>query len=226
VVTVLSDFNKRAGEINKYFKLLEKIIEDEASLYLPNKITHKYMQFDGELQKVMKANMFLLLYNLAESSIKQALIQIYDTISSENVKYKDVKEEIKKIWISTNYKNFKQMGTDNIFETINQIAEDIIAIEFDATKKISGNIDGRKIRDFSTQIGFSIRTHHSLDNGNKLHQVKTQRNKLAHGDLSFAECGRHYSIIDLRLTNNQVIKYLKSILLNIKEYLDNKKYLN
>jgi hypothetical protein len=225
VTTVLSDFDKRAQEIKLYFKLLEKVIEQDASLFLPNNRTHKYVKFDDELQKVMKANLFLLLYNLAESSIKQALIEIYDVITSESVKYEDVKDEIKKIWIKTNYRNFNQMGTENIFLVLNQIADDIIDIEFDALKNISGNIDGRKIREFAENIGFSTRTHYSLDNGTKLHLVKTQRNKLAHGDLSFAECGRNYTISDLKLIYNQVTKYLKRILLNIERYLIDKTYL-
>jgi len=225
VTTVIIDFDKRVKEIKLYFKLLEKVIEHDASLFLPNNQTHKYMRFDDDLQKVMKANMFLLLYNLAESSIKQALTEIYDVITSENVKYGDVKDEIKKIWISTNYNNFNNMGVDNIFSALNQIAEDIIEIEFDSSKKISGNIDGRKIRNFAATIGFSTRAHHSLDNGTKLHIVKTQRNKLAHGDLSFAECGRNYTITDLKSINNQVTKYLKRVLLNIEKYLTEKSYL-
>ncbi|MBC6995203.1 MAE_28990/MAE_18760 family HEPN-like nuclease [Neolewinella lacunae] len=225
MTTVLSDFDKRAQEIKLYFKLLEKVIEQNASLFLPNNQTRKYLRFDDELQKVMKANVFLLLYNLAESSIKQALIEIYDVITSENVKYKNVKDEIKRIWINTNYRNFSQMGTGNIFLVLNQIADDIIDIEFEASKNISGNIDGRKIREFAENIGFSSRAHYSLENGAKLHLVKTQRNKLAHGDLSFAECGRNYTISDLRQIYNQVTKYLKRILLNIEKYLIDRKYL-
>jgi len=226
VTTVINDFEKRASEIKLYFKLLERVVEEEACLYLPEKKTHKYIEFDGELQKVMKANMFLLLYNLAESSIKQSLSEIYDTITSEGVKYKDVKEEIQKIWIDTKYQNFNQMGTDRIYKVLNNILEDLIEIEFDASKKISGNIDGRKIREFAEQTGFSTRTHHSLNDGVKLHQVKTQRNKLAHGDLSFAECGRNYTISDLKVIYNQVVKYLRRILLNIEAFLSDKSYMN
>ncbi|MBC8756149.1 hypothetical protein H2O64_15845 [Kordia sp. YSTF-M3] len=226
MTSVISDFEKRATEITLYFKLLEKILDKDAMLFLPNNRTRKYNDFDDELQKVMKANMFLLLYNLAESAIKQALVEIYDTITDENVQYSDVKEEIKKIWIKLNYKNFNQHSTNRIYEVIDQIALDIVEIEFDVNKNISGNIDALKIREFASQIGFSTRSHHSLNNGASLHQVKIQRNKLAHGDLSFAECGRNYTLSDLRMINNQVIKYLKRILINIEKYLTAKSYLN
>ena len=226
MTSVISDFNKRSNEINLYFKLLEKILDKNAILFLPNNQTRKYNDFDDELQKVMKANMFLLLYNLAESSIKQAIVEIYDTITAENVQYSNVSEQIKKIWIKLNYKNFNQHGTDRIYEAIEQIALDFIEIEFEVNKNISGNIDALKIREFASQIGFSTKTHHSLNNGASLHQVKIQRNKLAHGDLSFAECGRNYTLSDLKTINNQVIKYLYRILLNIEKYLNDDSYLN
>lgn len=185
MVTVIEDFEKRVREIELYYQLLDRIITENATLFFPNKTTHKYKQFDPELVKVMKANVFLLLYNLVESSIKQAIIAICDNITSSNVKYENVADEIKKIWIQTKYKNFRGVETDKIFETIDNIAEDIIEITSDFQKKIlgniAGNIDGRKIRDVADKLGFSSKTHYRTKNGVKLHEVKTQRNKLAHG---------------------------------------------
>jgi hypothetical protein len=224
MVTVLADFEKRVTEIELFFKHLENLEVDGALLYFPNRTRRKTQPHNNELIKVFKANVFLLLYNLAESSIKQSLTEVYDTISSENLSYQDVIDEIKKIWISQNHDNFRNKGTDNIFTAINQLATEIIDIRFDSTKVISGNIDGRKIREFSAKHGFSDRTHRNANNGNKLHQVKTQRNNLAHGNISFAECGRNYGVGQLRDTKKEVILYLRNILRNIKKYLDDRKY--
>jgi hypothetical protein len=224
MVTVLADFEKRVTEIELFFKHLENLEVDGALLYFPNRTRRKTQPHNNELIKVFKANIFLLLYNLAESSIKQSLTEVYDTISSENLSYRDVIDEIKKIWISQNHDNFRNMGTDNIFTAINQLATEIIDISFDSKKVISGNIDGRKIREFSAKHGFSDRTHRNANNGNKLYLVKTQRNNLAHGNISFAECGRNYGVGQLRDTKKEVILYLRNILRNIKKYLDDRKY--
>lgn len=224
MVTVLADFEKRVAEIELFFKHLENLEVDGALLYFPNRTRRKIQPHNNELIKVFKANIFLLLYNLAESSIKQSLTEIYDTISSENLSYQDVIDEIKKIWIAENHDNFRNIGTDNIFIAINQLATEIIDIRFDSTKVISGNIDGRKIREFSAKHGFSDRTHRNANNGYKLHLVKTQRNNLAHGNISFAECGRNYGVGQLRSMKREVILYLRNILRNIKKYLDDRKY--
>lgn len=224
MITVLVDFEKRVKEIDLFFKHLQNLETDGALLYFPNRTKRKTQSHDTELIKVFKANVFLLLYNLAESSIKQSLVEMYDKISSDNLSYSEVIDEIKKIWIAQKHDNFRNKGTENIFIVLGQLADDIIDIEFDSAKIISGNIDGRKIREFSTKYGFSDRTHRNANNGNKLHQVKTQRNNLAHGNISFAECGRNYSVEQLSQTKKEVIMYLRSILRNIQKYLDERKY--
>jgi len=224
MLNVITEFNTRVQEIDGYFKLLDNIINQEAQLFFPLKKSHKFKKFDEELIKVMKANSFLLLYNLIESSVKLSITEIYDSITLKTNKYEDVSDQIRKIWISENYKNFKDKGTDFIFETINKITEDIIELKFRPEKVISGNIDGLKVREFSNTIGFSNSTHHLAKKGVKLYQVKKQRNDLAHGAVSFSQCGRQYTYEDLQEIKQQVIIYLRGILNNIKTFLDNEEF--
>lgn len=224
MVTIINDFNTRVREIDGYFKLLDSIINQDVKLFFPNKKSHKFKKIDDELIKVMKANCFLLLYNLIESSIKLSITEIYDSITLKTKKYDDVKDEIRKIWISENYKNFKDQGTEFIYTTINNITDDVISINFKPEKVISGNIDGMKVREFSTMYGFSNSTHHLAKNGVKLHQVKKQRNDLAHGAISFSQCGRQYTYEDLFEIKQQVIIYLRGILNNINSYLVHEQY--
>lgn len=224
MITVLNDFNKRVAEIEVYFKLVENIIQKNAQLHFPTKKRGKTIDFDEELIKILKANCFLLLYNLIESSIKQSIAEIYDTISTKNVQYKHTIDEIKKIWITEKYKNFRNQGASVIFDQIDKIAKDIISIQFDTERTIPGNIDGRKIREFAEKYGFSEKVHHRANEGIKLHQVKIERNKLAHGIESFAQCGRRFGFGELTLAKNEVTIYLRGILKNIQKYLDSEKF--
>jgi MAE_28990/MAE_18760-like HEPN len=219
VISVLNDFEERVKEVELYFEHLDLIFGREAELFLPNNKTQKRKKIKEELKKVLKANCFLLLYNLSESSIRQALTVIFEEISNKELKYNLVKSEIKKIWIELKYKNFKDKGSEEIFNILSIIADDIIDITFE-DKGLGGNVDGQKIRLIANELGFSIRTHHSLKKGVNLHLVKTQRNKLARGNISFAKCGREYSPEDLIKIKNQVIKYRRSILINIKTFIE------
>ncbi len=142
----------------------------------------------------------------------------------ERLRYSDVIDQVKRLWINEKHKNFKDTGTERIFDIISNISEDIIELRFDADKVISGNVDGRKIREFSKTHGFSNKVHIKAKEGRNLHLVKTQRNHLAHGDISFAECGRNYSINDIKVIKKEVIIYLRAILRNISKHIDEKKY--
>lgn len=52
------------------------------------------------------------------------------------------------------------------------------------------------------------------------------RNYLAHGVYSFSKCARDLSIKDLRDIKKQVLKFIKSVLNDIKKYYDEQGYLN
>jgi hypothetical protein len=223
VISVLNDFEERVKEVELYFGHLDLIFKHDAEIFLPNNKTKKRKKINEELKKVLKANCFLLLYNLSESSIRQSLIAVFDEISKKALKYNFVKDEIKKIWIESNYKNFKDKGSEEILNILSIIADDIIDITFE-DKKLGGNVDGQKIRGIASKLGFSTKTHHSLKKGVNLHVVKTQRNNLAHGNISFAKCGREYSPEDLLKIKNQVMKYLRSILQNIKRYIEEEEF--
>ena len=225
MITVKTEFENRVLEIEEYFKLLHYFFEKDAIIHFPNNKTHKFKELNTDLERVLKANCFLLLYNLIESSIRLSITEIYDQITSRNLTYEDVSPLIKKIWLNENYKNFKDRNESSIFDIITNLDNDSIVIDFDSSKIISGNIDRRKILMLSEKYGFSMRVHYSAGDGNKLHIVKVRRNDLAHGNTSFSECGREFTYSDLHSIKIEVVRYLRQILINIEKYLDNEKFL-
>lgn len=222
MITVIADFDTRVKEIELYFRFLENIINESAQLHLSS---GKKRKIDPELHKVLKAHGFLIIYNLMESSIKKALEKLYEKLSLENIHYKDVRDELKIRWIEVNHNNFSQKGSAAIFNAIEKMANDIIAMTFDSKKVISGNIDAQKIREFASAYGFSERTPWQAKKGHSLHVVKTQRNDLAHGVVSFAQCGKQHTLEDLIRTKREVIVYMRAILKNVERYIASKEFL-
>jgi len=132
-----------------------------------------------------------LLYNLAESSIKKAIEEIYTELSNNNVTYEKVRKELKKVVL----KNFKDCNTNNLL-MVENISIFIVSKCFDSEKIISGNLDAKKIRDFATNYGFSYKTDVEITkNGKELFTVKNNRNNLAHGVFSFCDCGKDYTLV-------------------------------
>jgi len=222
---IKEDFEKKVYEIDHYFRFLYKIVEENAFLFFEEKHTHKKQKITETLHKTLKANVFLLLYNLIESAVSLSLQHIYDTVTVSSIRYKDLKGEFQKIWLKEHHKKFKDYSIDDLHEAIaGSVLDEVFNLSFDSDKVISGNIDGQKIRAFGEKFGFSTRTHYTSNRGSRLHLVKTKRNDLAHGNISFQECGRDYTFQDLEAIKKETISYLRRIMKNIELFIDQEEF--
>lgn len=218
---VKRDFQERLDEINLYFAFLENVILKDGKLLYPDGSSEN---IDTILIKTLRANGFLLIYNLAESCIKRAIEEIYIGMRRDSIEYDNIKEGIRKEII--NYLRSGKTGTDNFVSSVNDIARDIIGHCFSAEALFSGNVDAKKIREIAKKYGFSTRTNTArTKSGEKLLTVKRRRNDLAHGVYSFQECGKDYTIQDMVEIKNEVTTYLEQILNNIENYIDNNEFL-
>ncbi|NEO33881.1 MAG: hypothetical protein F6K36_26395 [Symploca sp. SIO3C6] len=115
----------------------------------------------------------------------------------------------------------------NLLNKINTIAVDIISASFDKEKLFSGNLDAKKIKKTAEIYGFSYKTdYRQTGDGSHLFTIKTHRNNLAHGLISFKEVGKDVSADELLAIKKKVVCYLRQILQNIETYLANKEYLD
>lgn len=216
---VKRNFQERCAEIDLYFTFIEKTLKRGAKISLPD---GKSEFVKADLAKILKANGFLLLYNLVESCIKKAIEEIYFSMKREGVKYDDIKDSIKRE-IITYLKNKKNV--DEFVSEVNIITEDIIEKSFSADALFSGNVDARKVRDVARKYGFPIKVRNLKVKEEKLLVVKNRRNGLAHGDYSFQECGKEYSVPQMVQIKKEVVTYLEKTLDSIESYINNKEFL-
>ena len=222
--TVLLDFNTRAQEVDDYFIFLESLIKQTTKLAVADSAgKDKIQSLNPELAKTLKANGFLLLYNLVESTVRNAIEAIFDDLKNQAISFDKLKPKIKMIVLQ----NLKNRSPKKIHLQINQISLDIITATFDREELFSGNVDARLIKEIAEKYGFSCKTEPTkTKDGQNLRVVKSNRNDLAHGVKSFEEVGRDQTIEELLEIKEEVIEYLRQILENIKTYLDNQEYLD
>lgn len=218
------DFNERCREVSKYFIFLKSLEQGTTKLSMEGKGgIPKIKEIDSELIKTLKASGFLLLYNLVEATMRNAIEAIFDELQSHGVSYDQIKPELKKIVL----KNLKKRDPDRIFSSITAISIDIISAGFDKEDLFSGNLDAKKIRKTATEYGFSYLTNSTrTGDGIDLLAIKSNRNDLAHGFKSFAEVGKDKSADELLEIKNKAVRYLREILQNIEQYLSNQDYLD
>ena len=215
---VQADFDARAKEVEEYFDFVKTLLSADSELSYTDK-DGKPCAFSltADLPKTLKANGFLLVYNLVESTMKNAIETIILHLSSQGVSFDDLSSNVKIVIL----KNTKRLSPETLEPLFNQIGQDIIRETFKKDKLFSGNLDAREIR--RTMDTFGIAKRHRI-NGNCLLTIKEQRNYLAHGTVSFAECGKDYDITDLIKFKVEAQKYLQATLEDIEQFLINGDY--
>lgn len=216
---ILEGFEKRAKEVSDYFTFLRELEQQEVKLIKDGNIS----KIDTELAKTLKATGYLLLYNLVESTLRDAIESIFDEIQTRNISFDNLKIEFKKmIW-----KNIKKRNVDQLTTKITILSQHIIRESFDPNDLFSGNVDARKIKKIAMIYGFStITDSKTTKDGIDLLSIKKNRNDLAHGILPFSEVGEGATAENLLEISDRVIKYLRQILENINEYLEREEYLD
>jgi hypothetical protein len=230
--SVILDFESKVEEIEEYFNFIETTTHLERDFD-----KEKIVKVSETVYDVLKANIFLLLYNLIESSFKNALEKICIEITNDRLTYKEVIPEIKRLWLEKHYKNFENIKipknikkSEHIMNTIDNITEDIIEINFYIDEKkrknddISGNVDAREISRINQKYGAKLRYQPKDIDKQALQTVKIQRNNLAHGDETFRECGRDKTLETLGEIKSNSIEYMRFILSHIKKFIENKEY--
>lgn len=117
--TFITEFRERSNEVLEYLVFLEfmdsiatnkrKCLKSESYQghkisYLPNR----------ECQKILRANFYLILYNLVESTLNSLISVVKDTINDEGVPLDKLESRLINLHISGLYKNVTSQN--RIFE--------------------------------------------------------------------------------------------------------------
>lgn len=217
MLDVLNDFDTRIREVENYFAHVTRL-DDGAIELSPAPAAGHLPAIDKDVWiKTLKASCFLLMYNVVESTTKNAIQAIFDDLGSNTVEFDLCRREVRKIVLT----NLKRASIDKAVPALSRISVDIVVKTFDKNELFSGNLDAKKIREVTRDYGIK----NPRGDGSQLLPIKTNRNDLAHGNKSFDEVGREYSSAQLNLMLRDLKRYMSSFLINVDEYISNKEYL-
>jgi hypothetical protein len=223
-------FDARLSELTSYYKFIEMIERDSAALSLPKKKTWRTRPVDEKILRILKANFFLLLYNLVEATIREGFTAVYTAIETDGCSIRQLSLPLRKIWIDFEYSrlkpstahpdSYREMGR----KLVQSVADDVRATLDVSALGFGGNLDARAIRKVCDEHGVSHRTLKRAKGGEKLLIVKNKRNALTHGVESFVECGRDFTVAQLGEIKSEAASYLRAILRNIDTFTQRKAY--
>ncbi|MCE5181520.1 MAG: hypothetical protein LLG15_06960 [Betaproteobacteria bacterium] len=223
-------FFRRTEEVLRYFEFLTAVTDNKANLLgvlQPDQSMTKVENFvlSRDLVKTLRANGYLLLYNLVESTMTNAIDGIHQIFHSGNLSFDDLRAEVQQVIL----KDFRAASLDvnMISNRSHPIQIAMLRMGYNKMSLFSGNVDARSIRDTAKIYGFDIAEHDTSvsRDGRRLLNVKEKRNQLAHGKISFEDCGHETSHDELIAIANETIAYLKAVLGGIEAYVTQRAYL-
>ncbi|VVO21958.1 MAE_28990/MAE_18760 family HEPN-like nuclease [Pseudomonas fluorescens] len=223
-------FRQRHAEVRRYIALTEFISSNRitALTRAEGGPAHPAEDFplSRELTKTLRANAYLLLYNFVEATMTNAIDTIHKTVDSDNLGFDGLSRDLQNIALN----HFKRALRDNnaqaLDDRVHPIEIAITKLGYNKNQIFSGNVDCREIRLTAVKYGFKS-PDPNLKGRNILRQikdVKDKRNALAHGRLSFEQCGHDVSPEYLAKVSYETAVYLRSVLWSVSYYLRQRTY--
>lgn len=232
-----SEYKKLRREINRFIEFikhydsalighsstLDRLVKIEAasrpissyevSVILKNK------DYIESIIKTMKSNVILMLYNLVESTVRVSMYDYYDRLSDKRLTFSQTIDSIQKLWIKNSLSKVKDNQLNvQVFNMIQNSIDSEYKIELDKDDfYLSGNADVRELKSILTKHGVDFDEKGFRDYGGTLSTIKNKRNSLAHGNVSFEDNGREFSvdqIIELKNNTYKCLDYFISLIDN------------
>lgn len=212
---LLEDFEDRRRQVRHYLAI---VLGAERSTLLGTATTTQERRL-----LTLRAGTFLLFYNLIEASTRGAIEVIHDRIITDQTPFERLIPCIRK----ESVKRFKKHAKPNSHEALLPGSPAaFVAVAMADSAEFAGNVDAKVIRELGTIYGFSCETAKEITrDGIDLLTIKNIRNDLGHGRKTFEEVGRDYPATELLAMSRRALPYMRTILVNISDYLDARSYL-
>jgi hypothetical protein len=183
---------------------------------------------------VLKAGVFLHLYNLVESTFTACMRRVADEIKN-TTSFTDLEDCWRKAWATSAGKLDKDLAPDKLLTSVLLLCQAIVdGDDIEIRPRINGgNLDDRRIETLAERYNIPLTfrpavvkaiKHQVLNDLGFLGVVRDRRNRLAHGLGSFSETGRDYSIADLIKWSWGTYGYLKDVVSSFESYLTKRQF--
>ncbi len=230
-------FEERLEEIEDYLLLLEGI-ETEARSGVP-RLGEAGHVITVRQQRILYSGVFLQLYNLVESTVVSCLSWVTEaSLQRGSWTPGDLNDALKREWVRVTARTHTDLTYEHRLEDALALCKHLVdslpVSGFTVERGGGGNWDDDAIERIVQRMGFTLKVDKDVYSSIKrkvrndfgaLGLVKDLRNKLAHGSISFAECGDNVTVSDLRDIAKRTADYMREVVLQFVSFVDSHGYL-
>ena len=228
-------FNERLQEIETYLDLLQSL--DRQVQSGPPEIGGS--EITVQQQRILYSSVYLQLYNLVEATVTWCIDAIF-TASAIDGKWKteDLTQELRCEWTRLTARTHVFMDQEQRLNYAVKALEKVIQGEAVSwpppDRHRRGNWDDDAIAALSAKLGCKLQLSPEIyqavkrpirDDKGPLKLIRDLRNQLAHGALSFEECGTGVTVTDLRETKDKTVSYLRAVVAAFSTHVDEHRFL-
>lgn len=226
-------FVERREEVFAYLRFLRAALAWDSAICFPHQRRRFEFSTNKELTHTLKANTYLLLYNVVEATLTQAMEEIHKAILASGA---DLDQLHPQLFLQV-LRRFQLSKTiSDVTNTHTPSGRSLIEFWLNDYKKqdeanknylFSGNLDGRKICEIGVRYGFAS-GNEAADahlRHRSLNTAKNHRNMLAHGESSFRDCGRNLVQNEIEGDAVNLLRCLRAFIRTVDSYLGARRYL-
>lgn len=228
-------FEERLQEIDAYLDLLD-VLERQVRLG-PPKLGETPVT--SAQQRILYSGVYLQLYSLVEATATRCVEAVAAAAAAEGRWYPgDLSDNLRREWVRWKARTHRDLNYDNRLQSALNLCDIFVKAlpiaPWEVERGRRGNWDDEEIRDITSRLGIELRISKEAYEGIKrpfrdekgpLALVKNLRNRLAHGSISFVECGEGVTVSDLRDLKQRTELYLREVIEAFRTYIKGYEFL-
>jgi hypothetical protein len=234
---LVTGFEERLAEVETYLEFLSTM--ETCAQKGPPKFEGAEHPISAQQQRMLYSSVYLQLYNLVESTMSRC-VEAVTAATAQSGRWLpyDLSEPLRREWVRMMARTHEELTPENRLKCAlrlsHHLVESLPVEDFTIEKGGGGNWDDEAIEAISTRLGFQLIVSEPVYNAVKrrfqddmgpLALVKSLRNRLAHGSISFAQCAEDVTVTRLVDLKAKTVDYLREVIRCFDTYLGSFEYL-
>lgn len=229
--------DERLREVGSYLQFLRSI--ERATMSGPPRLHGSEEPITAEQQRILYSSVFLQLYSVVEATITRCLDFVtVATFDSRKPKPGELNERLRRVWVQevarTHVDLTPEHRLNSALEMCSHLVGQLPVDSFRITKG-AGNWDDMEIESITRRLGctlavpreaFSAAKRPFRNDKNALGLIKSLRNQLAHGEISFAQCSEGVTVEELERLTELTSAYLNGVAASFEAYVASEGYMH